>query len=113
VPSAIVAALHAGDAQQAARLWTRDAMLIAADGQVLEGSETIAAALQSLVDNGAKLDIQINNLFVAADVAVATGRLTISVADHSHSSESVVVYKRGEDGVWRVAIDAPWGLPRS
>lgn len=118
VPASIAAAVHAGDARRAAGLWTQDATLIAADGQVLKGAEAIAGALQGLVANGARLDIQLVRLFVAGDVALATGKLTVSVDDgdgasHSHTSDSVVVYRRGEDGVWRVAIDAPWGLPGS
>ncbi len=118
VPAAIVAALHAGDAHRAAQLWTRDAKLIAADGQVLEGSQAIAEALQTLVSSGARLAIELAHLFVSGDVAMATGTLTITATDaegasHSHTSESVVVYRRGEDGLWRVAIDAPWGLPGS
>lgn len=116
LPASIAAAVHAGDARRAAGLWTRDAALIGADGQVLKGAEAIAEALQSLIANGARLDIQLVRLFVAGDVAIATGRLTVSVEDgeganHSHSGDSIVVYRRGEDGAWRVAIDAPWGLP--
>lgn len=116
VPAALVDALHAGDAARAARLWTRDAKLIAADGQVLEGSEAITEAMQTFVASGARLTIELDRLFVSGDVALATGKLTVSIdsdvgASHSHTSDSVVVYTRGEDGVWRVAIDAPWGLP--
>lgn len=114
----MVAALHAGDAHRAAQLWTQDAKLIAADGQVSEGNEAIAEALQALVSNGARLAIELTHLFVSGDVAMATGTLTVTATDaegssHSHTSESVVVYRRGEDGLWRVAIDAPWGLPGS
>ena len=114
--ASFAAAMRAGDLDRAAGMWTEQATLIAADGQVLEGAEAIAEALQRLVANGAELEIRLDRLFVAGDVALATGALTITVADgnganHSHSSESVVVYRRGQDGIWRVAIDAPWGLP--
>jgi ketosteroid isomerase-like protein len=59
--------------------------------------------------------IELRGLFVAGDVATATGTLTLSGTGHdgrpfAQSSSSVVVYRRSVDG-WRIALDAPWGLP--
>ena len=43
-------------------------------------------------------------------MAVASGTLTLTSPDgYTHSSSSVVVYRRAGDG-WLIALDAPWGL---
>jgi ketosteroid isomerase-like protein len=61
------------------------------------------------------MKIEVANVFVADDVAMVFGALTLSGTNGEHApysqrSNSVVIYRRGPDG-WRVAIDTPWGLP--
>lgn len=114
--SALQAAINAGDAQAALELWDERAVIIGADGAVIEGPGALAGALRALVENGARLEIQLFGLIAVGDVALASGTLTI----HGESPQgerslqhgsSVVVYHRGPAG-WRIAIDAPWGLPQ-
>ncbi len=87
---------------------------MAADGSSLTGREAIAGALRSLIDSGASFAIELGALFIAGDVAVATGKLTLASPDDPTQqlrSHATVVYRRDRRGRWLIAIDAPWGLP--
>jgi len=113
---AFAAAINAGDVAAAVDLWIEDATIVQPDGQTTRGRDAIAGALQALVDHGVKLDIELANVFAAGDVATALGTLTINGTgangeSFAQRSNSVVVYSRGPDG-WRIALDAPWGLPQ-
>jgi uncharacterized protein (TIGR02246 family) len=112
---AFVRAINARDLASALELWAEDAAIVGPDGSGASGRAQIAGALQTLLDNDVTLHIDLTNLVAAGDVAVATGSLTVSGtgADgsaFSSRSSSVVVYTRAPDG-WRIALDAPWGLP--
>jgi uncharacterized protein (TIGR02246 family) len=111
-------AIGARDVHAALALWSEDAALIQADGQAIRGHVAIESALRALVENGIYIDIRLAGAVAAGDVAIGSGTLTMSGvgADgrpFEHRSESVVVYRRGEDDRWRIALDAPWGLPPS
>jgi uncharacterized protein (TIGR02246 family) len=112
---AFSAAVASGNVSSAADLWLDDAKIIQPDGQPIEGRDAVIAALQALVDSGAQLEIEIARVFIAGDVAIVLGRLTLGGIDggdepFTQAGESVVVYSRRPDG-WRIAIDFPWGLP--
>jgi uncharacterized protein (TIGR02246 family) len=112
---ALATAVRAGDVRAAAELWLDDAVMIQPDGQSIRGRDTIAAAMQALVDSGVKMQIDISSVFTAGDAATVLGTLTLSGTNgngdsFSETADSVVVYIRGTDG-WRIALDAPWGLP--
>ncbi len=110
------AAINAHDVPAALDLWIEDAAIVQADGQVLRGRDAIGGALRALVEHEVSLEIDVARVFATAEVAVAVGSLTITGADadgrpFEQRSRSVVVYAKGPDGGWRLAIDAPWGLP--
>jgi len=112
---AFAAAINAGDAATAVDLWVEDPTIVQPDGSALHGKAAVQSALQALVENGVQMRIEVANVFVAGDVAMVFGALTLSGTNgeqvaYSQRSDSVVIYKRGPDG-WRVAIDTPWGLP--
>jgi uncharacterized protein (TIGR02246 family) len=118
-PAALVqafsAAVASGEVSSAADLWLDDAKIIQPDGHAIEGRDAVIAALQALVDSGTRLEIEIAHAFIAGDIAIVLGKLTLSGIDgddepFTQVSESVVVYNRRPDG-WRIAIDFPWGLP--
>jgi uncharacterized protein (TIGR02246 family) len=109
------AAISAGEVPAAVELWTDDATIVQPDGETLHGKPAVAAALQALVDNGVRMELDVSNVFVGGDVAIVAGALTLNGTNgakepFTQRSSSVVVYIRGADG-WRIAIDAPWGLP--
>jgi uncharacterized protein (TIGR02246 family) len=113
--AAFAAAIDARDLSAALDLWSEDAAIVAPDGRLTRGREAIAGALQALFDNGVTLHIELGAIYATGDVATAVGTLTLNGTGHDgkpfqQSSSSVVVYSRAPDG-WRIALDAPWGLP--
>jgi uncharacterized protein (TIGR02246 family) len=113
----LAAAINARDVEAAAELWVEDAAIVRADGQMTRGRDAVAAALAALMDNGVTMHIELGGLFVAGGVATATGMLTLSGTGEDgrpfeQSSRSIVVYTHRADG-WRIALDAPWGLPEA
>ncbi len=109
------AALARRDLDAALAMWGEDAAILTREGTELRGREQIRHALAALLDNGARVEVEVRQLHLAGDVALATGALTLSgegpAGSYRHRSESTVVYARGRDGLWRIALDAPWGLP--
>ena len=118
VSAAFAAAIEAGDLPGAMALWLEDAVMIQPDGATIQGRDTIEAALRALIDHDIALDIQLARVFATADVAVGLGTLTMSGTDadgraFAQRSQSVVIFARRPDGAWRLALDAPWGLPEA
>jgi uncharacterized protein (TIGR02246 family) len=111
VAEAFAAALARRDLDAALAMWSEDAAIVAADGSLVSGRPAIREALHALLGNGAEVRIEVANLFEAGEIALATGTLTLSGEGFEQRSESTVVYARGADGRWRIALDAPWGLP--
>jgi ketosteroid isomerase-like protein len=83
----------------------------------MQGREAIAPVLQALVENRIGFGVELARVLVAGDVALGMGTLTMVHRDgdddhrFEHTSSSLVVYARDSSGAWRIAIDAPWGLP--
>ena len=113
---AFAEALARRDVEAALGLWVEDATILTASGDAVRGRAAIGAALRALVENGAGVEIELTRSVVAGDVALGLGTLTLTGTgadgeSFRHRSSSAVIYSRGSDGAWRVAIDAPWGLP--
>ncbi len=114
---AFAAAIARCDLDGAVAMWGEDAAIVAADGSLVRGLPAIRDALQALLSNGTRVRIELASLVRAGDIALATGSLTLSGDGEGGAfeqrSSSTVVYARGADGRWRIALDAPWGLPGS
>src|ERR1700723_1960045 len=76
--AAFSAAINAADVAAAMDLWIEDPAMIQPDGQMLRGREAIGAALRALVENEVSVEIEVAGVFATADVAIATGTLTMS-----------------------------------
>jgi uncharacterized protein (TIGR02246 family) len=111
----LAAAINRRDLDAALALWAEDAAIVAPDGSVVRGRSGIVKALEALVGNGTRFEAQLTGLYEAGDTALATGSLILRGDGHDgpyeQRGESIVVYARGSDGAWRIALDAPWGLP--
>ena len=115
LPRLFAEAVNAGDTRAAMELWTGDAAMVSFDGSVLEGEGAVEGAVQALIEAGTSIEIDVERVFNAGAVALALGTLTMRGTDAAGRpfearSSSMAVYAR-QDGGWRVALDAPWGLP--
>lgn len=115
---AFAAALGAGDLQAALAMWVEDPTIVQPDGRAVCGRDAIAAALQTLIDNEVGVKVHITSVFAAGEVAVGVGTTTMTVTGADgrplrRSSRSTVIYHRDGDGRWRLAVDAPGGLPEA
>jgi uncharacterized protein (TIGR02246 family) len=106
-------AITNGDLHAALALWEPDACIVGGDGSVLaRGHDGLVAVLGAMIEHGARFEAEVLDVCTAGDLALVTGRLTLTAPDGSQQrSRSLVVHRRGSDGEWRIAIDAPWGLP--
>jgi uncharacterized protein (TIGR02246 family) len=116
--AAFAAAMGAGDLDAALELWLPDAAIIAADGRVIAGRDAVAPVLEALIDNDVSLTIELLAVYDAGETAIGTGRLTMSARNggaepYEHTSEALIVYRRVDGAGWRIALDAPWGLPNA
>jgi uncharacterized protein (TIGR02246 family) len=115
LPRLFAAAVNAGDTRGAMELWTGGAAMVSPDGSVLAGEDAVEGAVRALIETGTSIEIEVERVFNAGAVALALGTLTMRGTDgdgrpFETSSSSMAVYAR-QDGGWRVALDAPWGLP--
>lgn len=113
---AFASAVNAGDVPAALDLWIEDAAIVQPDGQTLRGRDLIGDALRAIVEHAVRIELEVAAVFATSEVAVAVGSLTMrgsgpDGAPFTAQSQSVVVSAKGADGFWRLAIDAPWGLP--
>ncbi len=117
--AAFLAAVNARDLDAAVELWREDAVIVQPDGRPLRGRQAVAEALRALIESSVELQTEVASIVEAGDIALVSGTLTLSVQNgdapdgrFTSRSSSVVVYKREPDG-WRIALDAPWGLPQN
>jgi len=115
LPRLFAQAVNAGDTEAAMELWSEDAAIVAPDGGVVDGQRAVEGAVRGLVEAGTRIEITVEQMFHAGAVALALGTLRMTGTDgdgrpFEQRSSSLAVYSRS-DGGWRVALDAPWGLP--
>ena len=115
LPRLFTEAVNSGDTAAALELWTSEAAMVSFDGSVIEGDGAVAGAVRALIDAGTRIQIDVEQIVNAGTVALAFGTLTMSGTDgegrpFEQQSSSMAVYAK-QGGGWRVALDAPWGLP--
>jgi uncharacterized protein (TIGR02246 family) len=105
-------AFNAGDAAAAAEaVFAEDARLLPPDGPVVEGREAIAAFWQGLMDAGVhSLDLGLIAVEVQGDAMIETGTWSVTApnpegGEVTLEGKALVIWKQGEDGVWRMAQD--------
>ena len=109
-------AYNSGDAAGLADLYTEDAAILPPGAARAEGREAIAEFWGGAMEQGlSNLDLTTVEVEAAGDMAAEIGTLTATApaAEGSNQSEIagkyLVVWKRGEDGTWRLHRDI-WNL---
>lgn len=103
---------NAGDATAAAaQVFTEDARLLPPDGPMVEGREAIAAFWQPVLDSPAKdIELTLIAVDIQGDTAIETGTWAVTVpadggGEMQVGGKTLVVWKKGDDGQWRMAQD--------
>ena len=115
--AAFAAAIRSRDLAAAVALWLDDALIVQPDGTAIQGRDAIETTLRALIENDIAIDIHLARVLVTGPAAVGLGTLTMRGQGEDgrpfeQHSQSAIVYARRPDGQWRLAIDAPWGLPK-
>ena len=113
VAEAFAAALTRHDLDAALSMWSEDAVIVAADGSLVEGLAAIRRGVAGAAQQRGRGQDRGHASLQGRGIALATGSLTLSGDGFEQRSDSTVVYARDADGHWRIALDAPWGLPQN
>lgn len=102
---------NAGDAKGVAAKYTEDAALLPPDGKRVDGQDAIAAFWKGAMDGGLKnLTLTTVEVDSRDDLAFEVGAFTLDAPGEGGAMTTVagkyiVVWKKGEDGVWRLHRD--------
>jgi uncharacterized protein (TIGR02246 family) len=105
--AAFMAAFHAGDARAVAVLWTENAEMIEADGDVFRGREAIEKAYAEAFKARPKATAKVENgsvRFLGPTIAIIEGVLTITTpggAEPDVTEFSAVLVREGDE--WKIA----------
>ena len=104
-------AYNSGNAAAMAELYTEDGALLPPGAARVDGREGIAALWQGYMDAGVQdLDLETVEVEDHGDSASEVGTYTLTVPDGeggraSGQGKYIVLWQRGEDGVWRLHRD--------
>lgn len=100
------AAARNGDLERLAALYTRDAMAIPPDGQVVKGRDNIKQMWGTIAQQIGLKDVRLDtlDLEVAGETAYEVGEAVLTVASGRAVVNFVVVWKK-VDGQWRLHRD--------
>ena len=107
-----IAALSAGELSAATACFTREGCMVTPDGTAVHGRAAIAPILAQLIARRTEIEVEQLAIHTAKDVALAGGRLAIRSQGPDGSvlvqpCSPTVALQRVE-GVWKIAVLAPW-----
>jgi ketosteroid isomerase-like protein len=107
VPAAFAAAFNSGDPALVDALYESDAVFVDQTGTALTGASRIAAntAFQAL---GLPIEVRPRHVLSAGDIALLI--VDWQIGDGHVTGTATDVARRGADGVWRYAVDNPFGI---
>jgi ketosteroid isomerase-like protein len=106
-------ALSEGDLDAATSCFARDAYLLTPDATAIRGREEIRSILAQLIDRRIQIRVQARKMLTVGEVALGSERWTMrsegigGSAFEQTCSPTVVLHR--VEGVWKLAIAAPWG----
>jgi ketosteroid isomerase-like protein len=106
----IVKLVYAGAFDEAMQLYADDCVMIEKPTVVLKGKNAIRQSLQTMVDSGNVLSVQMQEAVVVGDIAysisdwqMTKNGVTISVG------KATDLLRRTSDGKWLMVLDNPFG----
>jgi uncharacterized protein (TIGR02246 family) len=105
------AGYRAGDPEAVAALYAEDAFYLAPGGEIERGDVVRHFGFLSSVEPGAGpvIEFEIVDRGISGDLAYDIGYFTFrrdgDPADSAGRGKFIVIWKRGEDGVWRIHAD--------
>ncbi|MFI6511223.1 YybH family protein [Streptosporangium sp. NPDC050855] len=117
LPAAYVDAFNSGNAERLDGLYEDASVLVPSPGHPATGAER-AAADRHLLGFGLPIDARLRHAYVAGDVAllVVDWSLRGTGADGHEvhlGGTAADVARRGADGLWRYAVNNPFGTGRA
>jgi uncharacterized protein (TIGR02246 family) len=107
--AAYEAAFAAGSAAQLDRCYEPDGVLIPSPGKPVTGAAQRIAAHEHLLSFGLPMTVRTRHVYVAGDVALLIVDWSMTGTNLDLSGTATDVARRGADGVWRYAVDNPFG----
>jgi uncharacterized protein (TIGR02246 family) len=103
---------NAQDVDGLASLYEKDAVYVSAPGSSISGIDAIREALGTIARMGAKIEFDDTSVeLVNGDIALTHGRWRLKSPDGTELMQATTaeVARRSDDGLWRYAIDNPYG----
>ena len=107
-------ALNAGDLEALLALFEPDAVFVTEPGHPVTGTEQIREALEGILALKAIFHLSTPGILMGHDLAFVAARWSIEGTGPDGQPVPLTgvtadVVRRGTDGVWRFALDNPWG----
>ncbi len=104
-------AVRAGDAAALAMLYTEDARILPPNSEMIQGREGVEAYFGGGIQMGIK-DIVLTTVDVMGmgDMVCEIGKVVVTIQPEGMDAmedmaKYLVIWKKGEDGIWRLHID--------
>lgn len=100
------AALNAGNIDALVALYTSDARIMPPDGQMESGRDAVRAIFAGMIDAGFSGALTTVEASVSGDIGYNVGTFELTAGgEHVDTGKFIEIWKRGDDGVWRIASD--------
>jgi uncharacterized protein (TIGR02246 family) len=99
-------AANSGVAAGLTALYTDDAVLLPPASPMVQGKDDIQAYWQAMADMGvSNMDLETTEITVSGNDAFEVGTFTYKAADTQASGKAIVLWRKGDDGKWRLRRD--------
>lgn len=111
VIEAMTGAFAAGDVEGVMETYAPGATVVGAPGRPVSGDADLRNMFAEFVASGVNFTYGQHEVVISGDTALHLMQWTAPSPDGSEGMESlsVAVLKRGEDGIWKMVIDHPFG----